>query len=89
MVDGWEVGQVGEDVADEDGNECESDADGAEAPLLVDGLEGLEEGEDEGVGEAGEEREPEDNGFREEHVEWSENCQWRVYESASDMDFRT
>jgi hypothetical protein len=39
--------------------------------LGVDWLEGFEEAEDEGVGEAAEEREPEDDGFCEEHVEGS------------------
>ena len=44
-----EEGEPGQEVADQDGDEGEADGGGAEVPLLVDGLEGLEEGEDEGV----------------------------------------
>lgn len=68
-VDKREEGDVGDDVAEEDGAECQSRGDDGKVPLSEDGGEGFEEGEDQGVGEAREKGETEDDGFADEHFE--------------------
>ena len=67
--DGRDEGEPGDDVADADGDEGQAERDGREVPLLVDKAEGLEEHEDEGVAEAGEEGERQHNGLGQEHFE--------------------
>jgi len=61
------VGEVGDEVGQVDGDKRPRDGQDAEVPLLVHGLEALEEGEDEGVGEAGEQGEAEHDGLGDQH----------------------
>lgn len=68
-ADGGDEGRPGDAVAHPYRDEGETDLHGGEAVLFVDDGEGLDEHEDQGVGEAGEEAEDEDDGFGEEHAE--------------------
>jgi hypothetical protein len=52
-----------------DGQESEADFEGLEVPLLVDEHEGLNEHEDQGVGETGQQGQDEHDGLGEEHLE--------------------
>jgi hypothetical protein len=61
------VGEVGDEVRQVDRDERPRHRQGAEAPLLVHGLEGLEESEDEGVGESGEQRETQHDRLGDQH----------------------
>lgn len=65
--------QVAGEVADTDGDERETDLRGAEVPLVEDDREGLDEHEDEGVGETGQQRQSQDNGLSQEHAEGPEH----------------
>lgn len=69
VSDGRDEGEPGDDVADADGDEGLAERDGREVPLLVDEAKGLEEHEDEGVAEAGEEGERQHDGLGQEHLE--------------------
>ena len=57
--------------------------DGTPIVLGVDKGEGLDEHEDEGVAESGEEREGEDNGFGEEHLEGTDPGDDDLFEGES------
>lgn len=66
----WEVGEVCDEVGDVDGDDSPGLTQDTPAPsLLVDDGETLEEGEDQSVGETGQERHAQDNGLAHEHVE--------------------
>ncbi len=64
-----EEGEVGDDVADDEGAECQARGDDGEVPLREDWGEGVEEDEDQGVAEAGEEGETEHDWFAHKHLE--------------------
>lgn len=61
-------------VSHSDWNKCQSDLDGAKVPLLVDEGQRLDEHEDQSVGETGEQRQDQDNGLCQEHLEGSGPC---------------
>lgn len=67
--DGWDEQEVGDQVAHQNWDERETLGDSAPVILGVDEGERLDEHEDEGVAESGEEGEGEDNGFSEKHLE--------------------
>jgi hypothetical protein len=67
--DGRDKEDPGNHISDTDGDETQADLDGRKAPLLIHKGEGLDEHEDEGVGETREQGEDEDNGLGEEHAE--------------------
>ena len=68
-LDGRDEGDPGNHVSNTNGDESQADLNGGKAPLLVHETKGLNEHEDEGVGETREEGEDEDNGLSEEHAE--------------------
>lgn len=74
-LDGRNEEQPGKEVADADRNERQSDLDGGEVPLFVDQSEGLNEHEDERVGETREQRKCEHDGLGEEHAERTDPSQ--------------
>lgn len=82
-VDEGEEGEVGDEVADYDGNEGKTLSRCSEVPLLVDRLEGFEEGEDEGVGEPREKRETEHDWFANEHLERADPDDQDFFDSES------
>ena len=67
--DGWDEEGPGDAVAYTDGQEGETDFEGLEVPLAVDKHEGLDEHEDQGVGETGEERQDQHDWLGKEHLE--------------------
>ena len=69
--DSWEERDPTDEVTDADGDECKTDLNGAETPLLVDNREGLNEHEDERIGETREKGQGHNDWFSEEHLEWS------------------
>jgi len=68
-LDGGDEEQPCNDVADADGDEAEANLHGAKVPLLVHERKGLNEHEDEGVGETREQRQDQHDGLGEEHLE--------------------
>ena len=68
-LDGWDKQSVGDEVADQDRNEGKALRDNSEIVLRVDEGERLNEHEDKGVAESGEEGEDENDGFGKEHLE--------------------
>lgn len=79
-MDEGEEGEVGDEVAYDDGDESEADGRGTEVPLFVDRVEGFDTSEDEGVREAGEEGEAEHNGFTDEHFKGTHPCDENFFE---------
>lgn len=81
MADEGDESEVGQYVAEDYGEEAHARVGGGEGPLLEDGRETLEEGEDEGVAEAREKGEEKHDWLGEEHVErpneeFCELCGW-------------
>lgn len=71
-LDDWYEGKPSDEVSDQDRNERQPEFIGVEAPLFVDQREGLDEHEDEGIAEATEERQGEDDWLCEVHLERSD-----------------
>lgn len=73
-LDGRDEYDPGKQVTDTNGAESKTDLDGIKVPLLVHESEGLDEHEDEGIGETRQERQDQDDGLSEEHLEGSHPC---------------
>lgn len=81
--DGWDEQKVGDQIADQDRDERETLGDGTPVVLGVDKGEGLDEHEDEGVTEPGQEGKCEDNGFGKEHLEGTDPGDEHLFEGES------
>ena len=86
--DGWDEHEVGDQVANQDWDERETLGNGAEVILCVYERKGLDEHEDEGVTETGEQGQGEDDGFGEEHFEGADPGDDDLFEGKSLLKWR-
>ena len=66
-----DIGQkdrIGYDIANNDGDEAKPRVHSIKIPLLEDKREGLDAGEDQGIGEAGEQGQEQHDGLEQEHL---------------------
>ena len=84
-----EVREVGDGVGEVDGDEGPGLGEGAEAPtLLVHDGEALKEGEDKSVRETGQQRQAEDDGLAQQHVEGAkQDCASFLHRDAGLLQF--
>lgn len=87
-LDSRDEGHPGNDVANTNAAESKANLRCAEAPSCVHNAERLDEHEDEGIGESGEERQHQDDGLRDEHLEGSNevNCKFLAREALLERD---